>query len=231
MRSGRVRCGRCGAVFDGIAALVEPGRERLRAEPASQLGHFHPSRRPSPQIKARDDDEPLPPFMAEEPAPPRRLLWWSLVVLAALALFAQLAYHYRGEIAVTVPAARAPLEAACRLLHCEVPLPRFIRLLSIDSYEVRADPRRDGVIVLSAVIRNRAPFPQEYPALHFTLTDESNRHIVSRSVSPREYLDAGRTPQLITRGIDAGAEASLIVYFDAGRAHATGYELVLFYPS
>jgi hypothetical protein len=104
-------------------------------------------------------------------------------------------------------------------------------LLSIDSYEVRADPRRDGVIVLSAVIRNRAPFPQEYPALHFTLMDEGNRHVVSRSVSPREYLDAGRAPQLIIRGIDAGGEASLTVYFDASHARATGYELVLFYPS
>jgi hypothetical protein len=54
---------------------------------------------------------------------------------------------------------------------------------------------------------------------------------VSRSLSPSEYLDAGRAPQLIARGIDAGGEASLTVYFDAGRTRATGYELVLFYPS
>jgi hypothetical protein len=112
-----------------------------------------------------------------------------------------------------------------------VRLPRLPRLLSIDSYEVRADPRREGVIVLNAVIRNRAPFPQEYPALHFTLTDEANRPLVSRSLSPSEYLDAARAPQLIARGIDAGGEASLTVYFDASRTRATGYELVLFYPS
>jgi predicted Zn finger-like uncharacterized protein len=230
VRSGHVRCGKCGAVFDGIAALVEQ-REPLLVDPSPQLGLFDPSRRPRPPLKALDDDEPPPAFMTEEPAPRRRAPWWSLVVLAALALFAQVAYHYRAEIAVTVPAARAPLETACRLVHCEVPLPRLIRLLSIDSYEVRADPRRDGVIVLSAVIRNRAPFPQEYPALHFTLTDEGNRHVVSRSVSPREYLDSGRAPQLIARGIDPGGEASLTVYFDASLARATGYELVLFYPS
>jgi hypothetical protein len=35
----------------------------------------------------------------------------------------------------------------------------------------------------------------------------------------------------MTQGIDAGGEASLTVYFDASRTRATGYELVLFYPS
>lgn len=231
-RAGRVRCGKCGQVFDGIAALVEEGPEPLLLEPSPQLGLFDPSRRPPQQARpALDDEEPLPAFMAEAPAPRHRWLWAALVVLATLGLFAQAAYHFRAEIAAGVPAARAPLDAACRLLRCQVPLPRLLRLLSIDSYEVRADPRREGVIVLNAVIRNRAPFAQEYPALQFTLTDEANRHVVSRSVSPREYLDAGRAPQLIAQGIDAGGEAALTLYFDASRTRATGYELVLFYPS
>ena len=232
-RNGRVRCGKCGTVFDGIAGLVEEGHEPLRLEPSPQLGLFDPSRQDPPrvdQVFEGDDDEPLPAFMAE-PARPRRALWWSLMLLAALALAGQAAYYFRSEIAVTVPGARAPLDAACRYLHCEVRLPRLLRLLSIDSYEVRADPRRQGVIVLNAVIRNRAPFPQEYPALQFTLTDEANRHLVSRSVSPSEYLDANRAAQLMSQGIDGGGEASLTVYFDASRTRATGYELVLFYPS
>jgi predicted Zn finger-like uncharacterized protein len=222
-RNGRVRCGKCGTVFDGIAGLVEEGREPLRLEPSPQLPRVD-------RVVVDDDDEPLPEFMAE-PARPRRALWWTLVVLAALGLAAQAAYHYRAEIAAGVPAARAPLEEACRRLACEVRLPRVVKLLSIDSYEVRADPRREGVIVLNAVIRNRAPFPQEYPALQFTLTDEANRQLVSRSVSPLEYLDAVSAAQLIARGIDAGGETALTVYFDASRARATGYELVLFYPS
>jgi hypothetical protein len=107
----------------------------------------------------------------------------------------------------------------------------LVKLLTIDSYEVRADPRREGVIMLNAVIRNRAPFPQDYPALQLTLTDDANRPLVSRSVAPREYLEAGRAPQLLARGIDAGGESTLTLYFDASRTRATGYELVLFYPS
>lgn len=229
-RAGRVRCGKCGAVFDGIAALVEEGSEPLLLEPSPQLGLFDPSRRPAQREQA-GDEEPLPAFMAEEIRPRRRGLWWTLIVLAAIGLAGQATYHYRSEIAVSLPAARAPLEEACRWLRCEVPLPRQLRLLTIDSYEVRADPRREGVIVLHAVIRNRAPFPQEYPALQFALTDDANRYLVSRVVSPREYLEPGKAPALIGKGIDANGEASLTVHFDTSRTRASGYRLELFYPS
>lgn len=231
-RSGQVRCGKCNAVFNGIAALVEEGQQSLRLDPSPQLGLFDPSRSEPPKVdQVIDLDLSLPDFMTEEPAPPRRALWWGLALLAALVLAAQAVYHFRAEIAARVPQTRPALNAACAYLRCEVPLPRSLRQLSIDSYEVRADPRRDDVIVLSAVIRNRAAFAQEYPALHFTLTDEANRRLVSRSIGPREYLDGSRAAQLIAQGIAPGGETSLTLHFDASRTRATGYELVLFYPS
>ncbi|HEX6320457.1 MAG TPA: DUF3426 domain-containing protein [Burkholderiales bacterium] len=229
-RGGRVRCGKCGAVFDGIKALVEEGSEPLLLEPSPQLGLFDPSRKPDAR-GALDDTEPLPAFMAEDLRPPRRALWWTLSVLAALALAGQATYHYRAEIAAAAPWARAPLDDACRLLRCEVPLPRQLALLSIDSYEVRAAPGREGVIVLNAVIRNKAPFPQEFPALQFALTDDAGRHVVSRVLGPRDYLDAGKAAALIGKGIDPGGEAALTVYFDTSRTRASGYRLELFYPS
>ena len=166
-----------------------------------------------------------------EPRAPRRGLWWSLIALAVLALLAQAAHHFRAELAARWPPTRPALEEACRFLGCEIRLPRQVKLLSIDSYEVRPDPRREGVIVLNAVIRNRAPFPQEYPALQLTLTDEANRELVSRAILPREYLEPARARELLARGIDAGGEAALTVHLDASRTRATGYELVLFYPS
>ena len=232
-RNGRVRCGKCGTVFDGIAGLVAKGAEASRGEPSPQLGLFDPSRREPPRVDrvvSDDEDEPLPAFMAE-PHAPHRLLWGSLVALAIVVLLAQAAYHYRAEIAAGLPASRELFQAACRVLDCDLRLPRQVRLLSIDSYEVRADPGREGFIVLSAVIRNRAPFPQEFPALLLTLTDEANRQLASRKLTPREYLGSAGAAQLMARGIEAGGEASLTVYFDASRARATGYELVLFYPS
>jgi predicted Zn finger-like uncharacterized protein len=228
--AGRVRCGKCGAVFDGIAALVEESPAPLLAEPSPQFRLFDPSRKPVPG-EPLDSEQPLPAFMAEDAHPPRRALWWALTLLAALALAAQAGYRFRSEIAAGVPGARPALNEACRLLGCEVPLPRQLKLLSIDSYEVRADPRRDGVIVLNAVIRNRAPFAQAYPALQFALTDHAGRDVVSRVLSPREYLEAGNAASLIGKGIDASGDASLTVYLDTSRTPASGYRLELFYPT
>jgi predicted Zn finger-like uncharacterized protein len=217
---GQVRCGKCSTVFDGIVALVHEAPASSLAEAAAH----------APENEAPQEKDEAPAFMAQ-PRPPRRALWWTLIVLAASALIAQAVLHYRSEIAAGLPAARAPLKQACRLLGCEMRLPRQVKLLSIDSYEVRPDPRREGAIVLNAVIRNRAPFAQEYPALQLTLTDEANREVVSRSLMPLEYLEAERARELMARGIEAGGEAVLTVHFDASRAPATGYELVLFYPS
>ena len=213
-QKGQVRCGKCNTVFDGIAALVHDAPARIGAAPAAE----------------QKEEAPIPEFMAQPP-PPRRAMWWPLIGLAALVLVAQLALHYRGEMAAAWPAARAPLEAACGIFGCELRLPRQVKLLSIDSYEVRPDPARAGVIVLHAVIRNRAPFAQEFPALQLTLTDEASRELVSRSLLPRDYLDSARSRELIARGIGAGGEATLTVHLDAGATRATGYELVLFYPS
>lgn len=229
-RGGRVRCGKCGAVFDGIAALVDKGGEPLLLEPSPQLGLFDPSRAPQAGTPA-DDTEPLPAFMAEDERPRRRALWTMLSLLTALLLAGQAVHHFRAEIAASAPWARAPLAEACRLLRCEVPLPRQLALLSIDSYEVRADPRRDGVVMLSAVIRNKAPFPQAYPALQFALTDDTGRHVASRVLAPREYLQADKARGLINKGIEPSGEASITVYLDTSRTQASGYRLELFYPS
>jgi predicted Zn finger-like uncharacterized protein len=218
-QKGQVRCGKCNTVFDGIAALVHPAPPPTRVEPP-----------PQPPPGPIGTEEPLPQFMAEPPRAPRGL-WTSLVVLAAFAFLAQATLHYRHELAAAWPPARTALEAVCQPLGCQVRLPRQAKLLSIDSYEVRPDAARSGVIVLHAVIRNRAPFAQEFPSLQLTLTDEANRELVSRSLLPREYLESARARELVARGIGAGAEATLTVHLDAGGTRATGYELVLFYPS
>src|SRR5207302_1436750 len=229
-RGGKVRGGKCGEVFDGIAGLVEEGAEPFILEPSPQLGLFDPSRRPPAPPPKTANDAP-PPFMAEDEPVGSRLLWGSLVLSAVVALAAQAAYRYRTEIAAFMPSAGAPLEAACRLLRCQVPLPRRPELMSIESSDLQTEPRRDGVIVLNAVLRNRATFAQDHPALELTLTDEQDRPVLRRVLAPREYLDPAPGAPGLAQGIPAGAEVSLRIYLDAGRRRATGYRLYLFYPS
>jgi hypothetical protein len=144
---------------------------------------------------------------------------------------AQGLYRFRAELAASTPQARDPLRALCRPFGCEVPLPRRPELMSIDSSELQADSRREGLIVLNAVIRNRARFPQDYPALELTLTDEIDRPVLRRVLTPRDYLERGRGDELVGQGIAAGSEAALRIFLDTSRTRATGYRLYLFYPS
>ena len=164
---------------------------------------------------------------ADEPARSWTWLWAVAALAAAVALGAQAVYRYRAEIAAFAPEARTPLDAACRWLGCTVLLPRRADLMTIESSDLQADPRRDGLIVLHALIRNRARLAQEYPALELTLTDEAGRPVLRRVLLPADYVEAARSRQ----GIAAGGEAALRVYLDSSRARATSYRLYLFYPA
>lgn len=231
-RGGKVRCGKCGTIFDGIAGLIEEGGERFALEPSPQLGLFDPSRRGPPVVKEPGETEFVPTFMAEEEPPRRHTLLWALATLLALAgLAGQVVYRYRAELAAQVPGIRPQLEGACRVLRCQVALPRRPELMSIESSDLQADNRREGIIVLNAVLRNRARFAQDYPALELTLTDEGDRPLLRRVLAPRDYLDPARAPTLLAEGIAPGGEAALRVYLDSSRSRATGYRLYLFYPS
>jgi predicted Zn finger-like uncharacterized protein len=237
-RGGKVRCGKCRSVFDGVAGLVEEGVESLRLEPSPQLGLFDPSRRPAKPALAtqapsrepeEDEDIPVPEFLAREEPPRHPVLWGFATLVALLVLLGQGAYRYRTELAVLAPASRPALEAACGTLGCSIPLPRRPDLIGIESSDLQADGKRENVIVLNAVLRNRAPFPQDYPSLELTLTDDADRPVVRRVLRPADYLDAARSKQ-VAAGIAPGAEASFRLSLDASRARATGYRLYLFFP-
>ncbi|HUR57269.1 MAG TPA: DUF3426 domain-containing protein, partial [Opitutaceae bacterium] len=177
------------------------------------------------------DDAPMPAFLLEEEVPSRgsTFVWALLAVLAAAALLAQTGYRYRTEIAVLVPGTRAILDSACRMVGCRVSLPRRPELMSIDSSDLQADTRSESLIALNALLRNRAPFQQEFPALELTLTDDADQPVLRRVLTPADYLDPARAA-LAPRGIPGGAEVSLRVNLDTGRTRATGYRLYLFYP-
>src|SRR4051812_18807972 len=144
-RRGRVRCGKCGTVFDGVAGLVEEGVEQLRLEPSPQLGLFDPSRHayagvPQAEAKAAGEDAPLPDFLIEPVSSSRSMLLWGLLALiATMALAGQAIYRYRTEMAVLLPSARPGLAWACRFLRCDIPLPRRPELMSIESSDLQAD--------------------------------------------------------------------------------------------
>lgn len=235
VRGGMVRCGKCAAVFDGVANLVEESAAAEAVEPSPQLGLFEAGARaaprPAPRRMAPAEDEPLPEFLEDEPPRSRYGVAWGLgALVAAAALAGQLAYQYRTELATLAPQLQPLLAEGCRFLDCELRLPRRPDLLSIESSDLQSDARRESLIVLNAVIRNRAAFAQELPALELTLTDAGDRPLVRRVLRPVDYAQ-GLAPAMRGPGLAPGADAVLRLHFDTGGVRATGYRLYLFYPA
>lgn len=232
-RGGKVRCGKCTHVFDGVAALIAEDAQspQIETEPSPQLALFAASRK-GPLAgagEAANEDVPVANFLDEAPPPERSAAWTFGVALACAVLAAQAVHYFRTEIAVLIPEARPYLAAACATLKCDLKLPRRPKLMAIESSDLQADGRRDSVIVLNAVLRNQAQFAQEYPALELTLTDERDEAVARRVLMPAEYL-AGLPAEQMARGIGAGADAPLRVYFDTGGLRAIGYRMYLFFP-
>jgi predicted Zn finger-like uncharacterized protein len=201
---------------------------------------FEPLEAPS-ELKLAEEtgSEPEPELEREPALEPERVLpdrekrhWPTLLSLAGslllLALLAgQTAYFFRTELAANTPWMRPYLEQACAVLNCRIALPRNADLISIESSELQADPTRATVIVLNAVVRNRAKFPQQYPSLELTLTNAQDQAIARRIFSPADYVDAHGA---IGDGMPPGGEAIVKLYMDTRDMKAVGYRLYVFYP-
>lgn len=270
-RGGRVRCGKCSAVFDGVQSLLtEEAVAALPDEPSPQMALFElrdgavasngqeeedprpvpgefADPPPPPEEAAPSPEPPEPPatadltvpslqgkpvvpaFLASEhPRAAYTLVWMLLSIIAMGALAVQGALRFRTELGVLLPATRPYLQAGCEFLGCELTLPRRADLMSIESSDLQADNQRPGVIVLNALLRNRAPFAQEFPDLELTLTDQGDRPVIRRVLAPADYLQAKR--QTTSPGMGGGAEETVRIYLETGGIVATGYQLFLFYP-
>ncbi len=233
-RGGKVRCGKCGNVFDGVKALLAEGAAQgedalaIDSEPSPQLGLFEATKKLTGAGDAANEDAPVPEFL-DEPVPPRRRIAWALATFfALLMLIFQGIYLFRSDIAARIPETRPYLEAVCATYKCELRPLRSPRQMAIESSDLQADGRRDNVIVLNAVLRNQAPFAQEYPSLELTLTDERDEAVARRVLAPADYL-AGAAAE-IARGIGPGADTVLRVYIDTTGLRAVGYRMYLFFP-
>ena len=216
-RAGQVRCGRCGTLFDALAALATDSIQR-RTEAIAAPAEAGPTSRTSG--KKREFD-----FGPRQRRPPSLLSWVASSFLA-LALIMQVAYHYRGEVSMLFPEASHLARWICEGLGCEVPLPRRVDLLGIESSDLQADSAHPSVMVLTATLRNRAGYVQEFPALELTLTNIQNQTIARRVLTPADYVARDTRPE---SGFAAGGEVQMRVYIEVAALTPTGYRLYLFH--
>ena len=158
---------------------------------------------------------------------PSRWPFILATLLLLLALGGQLAFRFRSEIAVALPSLRPALEALCQALNAELPLPRHVELVSIETSDLQTDAAHGNLLVLNATLRNRANYGQAYPALELSLTDTQDAAIARRVFLPSEYL----SPKLAEDKLFlANSDVPVRVWIEAKEISAAGYRLYVFYP-
>jgi hypothetical protein len=98
------------------------------------------------------------------------VLWGVGCGLLILLALGQGLFYQRFNLVAHYPQLRPALGAFCQALGCQINFPKNIQQVSIESSELQADPARQNVVLLGALLRNRADYVQEFPALELTLT-------------------------------------------------------------
>jgi predicted Zn finger-like uncharacterized protein len=249
IHQGRVRCGRCMTVFDGIvalAALPEPMPE-AGARGGSEVGGF--KLEPVEPAKAAAAPQPLAARAAEtvhgerdygrapkqlsldeelfpDPSQARRDRLWAVgAALLVFALAGQAAYYFRADLAVQYPGLKPYLVKLCDALQCKVLPPQSPRQIAIEASDLQAtDPARPGLIQLTATLRNHAGHDLGYPALDLVLTNTKEHTLARRVFLPKEYLERGKD---VAAGMPANAELTIRLDLDTGDLSPAGFRLDL----
>jgi predicted Zn finger-like uncharacterized protein len=160
----------------------------------------------------------------------RRVPGWifGMSVPVLVLLFAgQALFHFRDAIAAHWPNTKPALIRLCAAAGCQVRALRDVAALSIEASDLQADPAHKGLLILSATIRNRAPYPLAYPYIELTLSDAQDQPVVRRAFAPNEYISGAADPET---GIVGNTELPVKLFIDASATTQAGYQVYLFYP-
>lgn len=239
MHQGMVRCGRCQAIFNATKQLhhneLSPqltltlAQEEIQQVPVeSQVEHISAThdQYDFSHLATASSEEAL----ETSPSVIKKNVHWSWAVVTLLlfiVLLAQATYFFRVELAAHLPGIKLTLASYCKLLNCNIPLPKKIDQLSIESSDLESDPKQASVISLNAILRNRAPYAQTYPNLELTLTNSMDKALARRIFPPAEYLKPSEDEK---QGLLPNHEVGIKLQLDTADLKPTGYRLFLFYP-
>jgi predicted Zn finger-like uncharacterized protein len=232
-------------------AALGPPTVTLRAahalEPSPPSDEEAPEHRTEPSADAAlaDDDE-VTDGTGPESAYAARFSWqekrvrrglpaWlyaSAVPLLLLLLAGQALFHFRDAIAAHWPTTKPALVKLCVATGCELHAVQENNGLAIEASDLQADPAHKGLLILSATIRNRMPYPLAYPYLELTLSDiekqtQQDVVVVRRAFAPQEYVSGAAD---LDSGIPGNGELSVKLFIDASATTQAGYQVYLFYP-
>lgn len=135
-------------------------------------------------------------------------------------------YFLRSEIARQFPPIKPLLERACIPLKCTIDLSKNLDLISIGDSDMQEDETYQSVIKFSSSLKNNANYPQAYPNLELTLTDDDDRPVIKKLITPKNYLIS---KEKIKRGLDSQETANIKLSFHVDDLSVASYRILLLY--
>jgi predicted Zn finger-like uncharacterized protein len=246
LREGQVRCGHCRTVFNGREQLIS------LAPPAGGEQAYDEYAQGPPTVTLRSaraldppPPEALPPSRKPEVEYENRFAWERkkprrsrtatyavLIPALMLTLVLQSVFHFRDAIAASWPGTKPLLGKICAVAGCTIRPLNDVDALTIDGSELQSDPAHQGLLILTATLRNRAKYAIAYPHLALSLTGVQEASgkvptVARRVLAPSDY--AGGTIDL-SAGMPADREMLVKVFIDASATTQDGYLLYAFYP-
>ena len=217
-------------------ALVHLSSAAL-AEAQSARAHAHLQADDSAASDAAEDDAGTTEDDADEPGfikrDRRRQKFGKAATIAMSvgsvlllgALVAQGLTTFRNQIAAALPPLKPALTAACNALGCKIELPAQIDDLSIEQGELQT--LSDTTFSFATQLRNQSATAQAWPHIELVLDDASDKAVLRRVFTPREYLGADVA---LDKGFAPHTEQSVKLYFELSQLKASGYHIAVFYP-
>ena len=245
LREGQVRCGHCRTVFNGreqLISLAPPAGgeqeydEYAQGPPTVTLRSARaldppPPEAPPPRTQEADYENRFA-WERKKPRRSRTALYAALIPALMLALVVQSVLHFRDAIAANWPGTKPLLGKVCAVAGCTIRPLNDVDALTIDGSELQSDPAHQGLLILTATLRNRAKHAIAYPHLALSLTGVQEASgkvptVARRVLAPSDY--AGGTTDLAA-GMPANREMLVKVFIDASATTQEGYLLYAFYP-
>lgn len=246
LRDGQVRCGHCRTVFNGrvhfisLAPTVRSEQEYdelAQGPPTVTLRSARaldppPPPEPRPSAESEIDYENRFAWDKKRPRRSQSGLYSALVLMLVLALVLQAVFHFRDAIAANWPGTKPMLTRACAVARCAIRPLNDIDALTIDASDLQRDQAHQGLLIMTATLRNRARYAIGFPYLELSLTGTQDvtgkiPTVARRVLTPAEY--AGGTTD-IGAGMPPNREFQVKVFIDASATTQEGYLLWPFYP-
>lgn len=124
-----------------------------------------------------------------------RTILWSLVILGLLGTLVAQVTWFQFDRLSAIPELRPFYEKGCELAGCELKPLVDVNQIQSRKLVVRTDPENRNLLIVDAVIINRAEFAQPFPAIALTFSN-LNGDVVAQSVFPPEDYLAGEGREL-----------------------------------